>query len=72
MNARNGFTAADDDLPERFFAMPGSEGDHIPVPPIDRKTFLEARARYYAVRGLDETGMPTRAKAEALGIAWKS
>lgn len=72
MNARNGFTAEDDDLPERFFAMSGSEGDHIPVPPIDRKTFLEARARYYAVRGLDETGMPMRVKAEALGIAWKN
>jgi aldehyde:ferredoxin oxidoreductase len=72
MNAKNGFTAADDDLPGRFFTMPGSGGDHIPVPPIDREAFLAARARYYAVRGLDERGMPTREKAEELGLAWKS
>jgi aldehyde:ferredoxin oxidoreductase len=29
MNAANGFTAADDDLPGRFFTMAGSEGDHL-------------------------------------------
>jgi len=72
MNAKNGFTAADDDLPGRFFTMPGSAGDHIPVPPVDREAFLAARARYYAVRGLDEQGMPTREMAEKLGLAWKS
>lgn len=72
MNARNGFAAADDDLPGRFFTMPGSEGEHIPVPPIDRGMFLAARTRYYAVRGLNGRGMPTREKAEELGLAWKS
>ncbi len=71
MNARNGFTAADDDLPARFFVMPGSEGEHIRVPPIDRAAFLEARGRYYAVRGLDDMGMPRREKAAELGIVWK-
>jgi len=71
MNARNGFTAADDDLPARFFVMPGSEVGHIRVPPLDRTTFLEARSRYYAVRGLDVAGMPTREKAVELGILWK-
>ena len=72
MNARNGFTAAEDDLPGRFFTMPGSGGDRIPVPPVDRAAFLAARARYYAVRGLDEQGMPTRKRAEELGLSWKS
>jgi aldehyde:ferredoxin oxidoreductase len=72
MNAKNGFTAADDDLPGRFFMMPGSGGDHIPVPPVDREAFLAARTRYYDVRGLDGEGMPTRKKAEALGLVWKS
>ncbi len=72
MNARNGFTVEDDDLPGRFFTMPGSEREHILVPPIDRGAFLDARARYYAIRGLDKKGMPTRAKAEELGITWKS
>ena len=71
MNARNGFNAADDDLPARFFVMPGSEVGHIRVPPLDRTTFLEARSRYYAVRGLDVAGMPTREKAVELGILWK-
>jgi len=51
--------------------MPGSEGEHIRVPPIDRAAFLEARGRYYAVRGLDDMGMPRREKAAELGIVWK-
>jgi aldehyde:ferredoxin oxidoreductase len=72
MNARNGFTAADDDLPGRFFTMPGSAGDHVAAPPLDRRIFLEARSRYFAVRGLDEQGMPVQAKAEELGIPWRS
>lgn len=72
MNGRNGFTAADDDLPGRFFTEPGSSGGHIAVPAIDRKAFLEARARYFTIRGLDGQGMPVRAKAEELGISWKS
>jgi len=72
MNAANGFTAADDDLPGRFFTTPGSEGDHVAVPPIDRGIFLEARSRYFAVRGLDGQGMPVKEKAEELGIPWKT
>lgn len=69
MNALNGFSAADDDLPERFFSEPGTSGDGIDVPPLDRTTFLEARARYYRIRGLDENGLPTQEKAEALGLS---
>lgn len=72
MNARNGFTAEDDDLPGRFFTMAGSGGDRSPIPPVDRAAFLATRTRYYAVRGLDERGMPTREKAEGLGLSWKS
>jgi aldehyde:ferredoxin oxidoreductase len=67
-NARNGFTAADDDLPPRFFEEPGTPGPGFAVPPIDRAAFLEARARYYKVRGLDEGGVPTREKAAELGL----
>ncbi len=70
MNAQNGFSAADDDLPPRFFEAAGSSGAGITVKPIDREEFLAARARYYRVRGLDENGMPTREKAEELGLAW--
>ncbi len=68
MNARNGFTAADDDLPARFFTEPGSSGNAIPVKPIDRKDFLDARQSYYRVRGLDENGLPTAVKTTELGF----
>jgi len=70
MNAANGFAAADDDLPPRFFAEAGSSGDGIDVPAINRADFLHARANYYKVRGLDENGMPTREKAIQLKLPW--
>jgi aldehyde:ferredoxin oxidoreductase len=71
INAANGFTAADDDLPQRFFDQPGSPGGHIAVPPLDREAFLAARSRYYIVRGLDAQGMPIEGKAKELGLPWK-
>ncbi|NOY14544.1 MAG: aldehyde ferredoxin oxidoreductase family protein [Deltaproteobacteria bacterium] len=55
-NQENGFTAADDLLPERFFTEPGSSGDGIEVPPIDRQRFDEELQKYYRIRGLDEQG----------------
>ncbi len=70
MNARNGFTAADDDLPRRFFECAGSSGDGITVGGISRGAFLAARAAYYRVRGLDRDGMPVREKCEELGLEW--
>jgi aldehyde:ferredoxin oxidoreductase len=74
MNSLNGFTAADDDLPVRFFAEPGSGGNAMEIRAIDRQAFLEARARYYHVRGLDDNGRPTRRKIEELGLdrEWNS
>ena len=72
MNALNGFTAADDDLPPRFFEEAGSSGNAIDIRPINRREFLEARSKYYTVRGLDPDGMPTRAEAERLGLAWEA
>ena len=38
------------------------------IPPLVREEFLEARAGYYKVRGLDENGMPLRKTAERLGL----
>ncbi|MFP4559053.1 MAG: aldehyde ferredoxin oxidoreductase family protein [Archaeoglobaceae archaeon] len=72
MNYLNGFTAQDDDLPTRFFSQPGSSGNNIDIPPIDRKEFCEARARYYRIRGLDENGLPLEQKARELELEWKS
>lgn len=72
MNSLNGFTAADDDLPARFFTEEGSGGNAMEIKAIDRQAFLEARARYYHIRGLDDNGRPTRRKTEELGLKWNS
>lgn len=72
MNYLNGFTSKDDDLPARFFSEPGSSGNNIEIPPIDRKEFCEALARYYKIRGLDEDGLPLKQKAQELGLEWKN
>mgnify|MGYP001280739184 CR=1 FL=1 len=70
MNADLGVTAGDDDLPLRFFTEAGDPGQGFATPALDRAAFLEARARYYRVRGLDENGLPLRDKTEELGLAW--
>ena len=70
MNAINGFSAKDDDLPQRFFHDPGYRGDDMHIAPLDREAFLKARANYYRIRGLGENGLPTRTKCEELGLEW--
>ena len=35
MNVTNGFTVADDDLPQRFFTEPGTSGPGMEIKPID-------------------------------------
>lgn len=57
MNCSNGFSASDDDLPERFFTLEGSSGEGININPINRDDFLKCRGDYYKIRGLDENGM---------------
>jgi aldehyde:ferredoxin oxidoreductase len=70
MNALNGFTARDDDLPRRFFEEEGSHGDGAIVRALPREDFLAARAAYYKIRGLTPDGLPLREKAMALGLSW--
>ncbi len=70
MNHLNGFGCEDDDLPQRFFKEPGSSGHGITIKPLDRRSFLEARAKYYRIRGLDDQGHPLAEKAAELGLAW--
>ena len=70
MNGLNGFDANDDDLPSRFFKEEGSSGNAIEIFPLQREDFLEARARYYRIRGLNEQGHATRQKAEELELEW--
>ncbi|BDQ36808.1 aldehyde ferredoxin oxidoreductase [Pseudodesulfovibrio nedwellii] len=68
MNAANGFSASDDDLPARFFTEPGTSGGGVDIPPLDRTEFLAARANYYRVRKLDENGNPTPEITKRLGL----
>lgn len=68
MNAKNGFSACDDDLPPRFFTEEGSSGGGIKINPINRNDFLEARTNYYAIRGLNEDGLPTPETTSRLGL----
>ena len=49
-NERNGFTHADDLLPERFFSEPGTPGEGIDVPALDKDRYLEEMERYYRIR----------------------
>ena len=55
-NCANGFSRKDDILPERFFSEPGSSGDGIEIPPIDRQRFEEELDKYYRIRGLNRDG----------------
>lgn len=72
INALNGFDAGDDDLPDRFFKEPGSGTDNINIPPINRAAFLDARKKYYGIRGLTPKGLPKKEKAQTLGLLWNN
>ncbi len=69
-NVREGFTRADDTLPERLMTEPlkaGASKGHV-ISREDLDTMLD---EYYALRGWDvETGTPTRAKLTELGLAY--
>jgi aldehyde:ferredoxin oxidoreductase len=56
-NHREGLTAADDWLPERFFDEPIDSGAKQGVR-LDRQAFREAIQTYYEMMGWDEHGVP--------------
>ncbi len=68
-NAREGFTADDDILPDRVFEpMPKGTGKGICV---RREDFEAAKRDYYGIMGWDpESGNPTRGKLCELGLDW--
>ncbi len=70
VNYINGYDSRQDDLPDRFFNENGSSGNAMAIGPIDRSAFLDARAKYYRIRGLDAKGHPTRTKALDLELPW--
>lgn len=56
-NCANGLGVNDDILPERFFVEPGSSGEGIEIPPVDRLRFDEELQKYYRIRGLMPDGV---------------
>jgi len=69
-NLREGFSAADDTLPRRFFA-PFLKGEARGAKPLDEAAFEEAKRAYYRRMDWDgETGVPTHETLEQLDIAW--
>jgi len=66
-NLREGFTSADDTLPQRFFT-PQASGPLQGVAP-DADTFHKAVATYYEMMGWPQ-GVPSAGKLGELGIEW--
>ena len=66
INSLRGFRREHDLLPERFFTEPGSSGESIEVPPIDRKAFEGALDRYYRIRGCSPDGTFPQDKAREI------
>ena len=69
-NVREGFTRADDTLPERLMTepLPGGASKGHYISKDDLKTMLD---EYYTVRGWDlETGAPSREKLVELGLEY--
>ena len=67
-NLREGFTAADDTLPQRMFE-PLQNGP-LAGQAMDREEFARALRLYYQMAGWGEQGVPTSAKLAELGLAW--
>jgi aldehyde:ferredoxin oxidoreductase len=70
-NLREGLTAADDRLPERFFSPPTAGPLYEDGVAIDPQALEEAKHLYYQMMGWDgDTGVPCRWKLEELDIGW--
>jgi aldehyde:ferredoxin oxidoreductase len=68
-NVREGFTPADDTLPDRMFEP--LENGPLQGKKLDREEFQRALRLYYQIAGWDpETGFPTEAKLAELDLEW--
>jgi len=65
-NMREGFTAAEDKLPARFFEP--TIGGPLSDKPLNFGEMETAKRHYYHLMGWDEGGVPTNEKLEELGI----
>lgn len=68
-NCREGLSARDDMLPDRFYEDSIDCGMHEGVK-LDRKAFRECVNTYYAMMGWDENGRPTEATLYDFGLDW--
>ena len=68
-NAREGFTAEDDKMPPRFLSP--FESGPLAGHKINEQYLESMKQDHYRMMGWDvETGTPTRARLEEMGIAW--
>jgi aldehyde:ferredoxin oxidoreductase len=68
-NLREGLTAADDQLPKRFFSS--ASGGAANASAVDPDAFHRAKRTFYVLMGWDPvTGVPMQEKLEELGIGW--
>jgi aldehyde:ferredoxin oxidoreductase len=65
-NIKHGFSAADDELPERYY-QPKTDGA-LSDKPLDRAKMKKARSYYYTQMGWDANGVPLPEKVEELYI----
>lgn len=65
-NLREGFTARDDNMPERFFTPHGSGPLEVA---LDPEAFQKAKLMYYEMMGWPR-GVPSAGKLGELGINW--
>jgi aldehyde:ferredoxin oxidoreductase len=68
-NLREGLSAADDRLPDRFFEEPITSGPRSGVR-LDREAFADAIATYYEMMGWDEDRVPRRATLVDHHLEW--
>jgi len=65
-NIKQGFTADDDIIPERYYQ--GKTDGALVDKPVDREKIDKARLYYYAAMGWDANGVPSSQKIEELYI----
>jgi aldehyde:ferredoxin oxidoreductase len=70
-NAREGFTTAEDVLPEKFFVPLKGTGPTAGVA-VDRKDLDAALTQYYSEMGWTDHGNPSAHKLAELGLQWVS
>ena len=56
-NLREGLTAAEDTLPDRFFNQPICHGRQAGTS-MDKQKFSDAVKTYYRMMGMDDAGIP--------------